>query len=131
LAGYFGVPVAFLSGDQNAVRCAKEELEDPVGVVVKKAVGRSSARLLPFPKVETKIKEGVAEAITKMDKFEPTTEEGQITLDIDFKLTSMAEMALLMPGTEKKSGRTVSYNSKDFKEIFRAFRAMLSLASSI
>ena len=131
LAGYYGVPVAFLTGDQNAVMCAEKELHDLTGVVVKEAIGRTSARLFPFPKVVERINNGVKQAVEKIERLKPTIEEGEIKLEVDFNKSSMAEMAMLMPGTERKSGRTVAYSSDDFKEVFRAFRAMISLAGSL
>ena len=131
LAGYYGVPVAFISGDQNAVKCGEEELINPEGVIVKESIGRTTARLFPFEEVVNRINEGVSRSLDKIDLLNPTTEEGQINLEIDFNFTSMAEMAHLMPGTKKISGRTVAYSSDDFKEVFKAFRAMITLAANI
>jgi len=52
LAGYFGVPVVLVSGDQNAVKCVREELNDPVGIQVKEAIGRNAAILYPMGRVK-------------------------------------------------------------------------------
>ncbi len=131
LAGYYGVPVIFISGDQAAVSCAEEELKNPVGVVVKRAVGRQSAEIYPFNKVNDRIETGVNEAMKNMGKIEPTTENGSTELKIKFTLAAMADMTQLIPGVKRVDGRTVSFISDDYLEIFKVFRAMLSLTSGI
>lgn len=131
LAGYFGVPVAFLSGDQHAVACAKEELRDPVGVVVKEAVGRNAAVTYPFDVVKQRLRAGVAEAMKHLGAFEPTAEKGPVELEVSFSISGMADMAVLIPGAYKKDGRTVVYTAKDYMEAFKVFRAMLVLSSGI
>ena len=40
----------------------------------------------------------------------------------------MADMAELVPGSERVGGRTVRYGGSDYLEVFRAWRAMYNLA---
>lgn len=131
LAGYFGIPVAVVTGDQNAISCSKEELNYHIGIQVKEAIGRNSAKLLAFPKVIQKIRDGVEEFFNKKEKLKPTIENGKINLEVEFNKTTMAEMASLIPGTNFVDGRTLSYESDDYLNIYKTFRAMLGLASTI
>jgi D-aminopeptidase len=41
----------------------------------------------------------------------------------------MADMAELVPSSVRSGGRTVAYADDDFREVFRAWRAMYNLAS--
>jgi D-aminopeptidase len=41
----------------------------------------------------------------------------------------MADMAELVPGSVRTAGRTVEYSGDDYREVFRAWRAMYNLAS--
>ncbi|HHW02435.1 MAG TPA: M55 family metallopeptidase [Thermoanaerobacterales bacterium] len=131
LAGHFGVPVVFLSGDQSAVACARMELRDHVGVVVKEAVGRTAAVIHPFEVVKERLRAGVAEAMKNIKNIEPTVEKGSVELEVSFSISGMADMALLIPGAAKKDGRTVIYTARDYMEAFKVFRAMLALSSGI
>ncbi|MFO7153045.1 MAG: M55 family metallopeptidase [Bacillota bacterium] len=131
LAGYFGVPVALVTGDQNAVKCAKDELNDPVGVVVKEAITRYSAKVYPFDVVREKIREGVKKAIEKLPNLKPTVEQGPVELEVSFYRSIMADMALLIPGMAKKDGRTVVYTAKDYLEAYKVFRAALAINSGV
>ena len=40
----------------------------------------------------------------------------------------MADMAELAPGSVRTAGRTVSYTHDDYREVFRAWRALYNLA---
>jgi D-amino peptidase len=131
LAGYYRVPVTFISGDQNAVRCAREELNNHIGVVVKQAVGRTAAVIYPFSQVETRLKAGVAEALKKIRSFKPTVERDLVELEVSFNVSDMAAMALLIPGAIRKDARTVVYTGRDYLETYKVFRAMLALTRGI
>jgi D-amino peptidase len=52
-----------------------------------------------------------------------------IRLEVDFALTQMADMAELVPGSSRTAGRTIEYIGDDYREVFRAWRAMYNLAS--
>lgn len=54
VAGYYHVPVAFISGDQNAVRCAKEELFEPVELEVTFTISDMAAMTELIPGVTRK-----------------------------------------------------------------------------
>jgi len=40
----------------------------------------------------------------------------------------MADMAELVPGSVRTDGRTVSFTDDDYREVFRAWRALYNLA---
>jgi D-aminopeptidase len=47
---------------------------------------------------------------------------------VDFELAQMADMAELTPGSVRTGGRTVGYTHDDYREVFRAWRALYNLA---
>ena len=119
LAGCFGVPVVFVSGDQKAIMCAKEELNNPVGVVVKESISRTAAKIYPFPIVKERLTAGVSEAMKNIKLFKPTVEEGPVKLEVSFAISNMAEICLLIPGVTKEDGRIIIYTGKEYMEVFR------------
>ena len=52
-----------------------------------------------------------------------------VTLEVEFALTQHADNAELVPGSERRDGRTLPYTHADYREVFRAFRAMYNLAA--
>jgi D-amino peptidase len=128
LAGTYDVPVALVSGDQSLAAEARELLGPSVEtVVVKHAVGRFAARSVA-PSVACRlIRDGAAAALQR--PHAPLRIPAPVRLEVDFQLTQMADMAELAPGSVRTAGRTVSYTHDDYREVFRAWRALYNLAS--
>lgn len=127
LAGTWEVPVALVSGDSALAAEAKELLGDGVTtVVVKEAVSRHAARSVAPAVARRMIKQAATRALGAIPR--PFTIPAPYTLEVDFSRTSQADMAELTPGATRMSARTVAYQQKDYRELFRAWRAMYNLA---
>ena len=127
VAGVHGVPVVLVSGDQALAAEARALLGDGIEtVVVKDAVGRFAARSLAPSVACERIRAGAASSLRR--KHAPFRLSAPIRLEVDFALTQMADMAELVPGSTRTAGRTVVYGGNDYREVFRAWRAMYNLA---
>jgi D-amino peptidase len=133
VAGAYGVPVIFLSGDQNACADARSFLPWAKTVSVKDAIGRYAAASMAPAGARAAIREGVAVGIrgAKDRGAKPFAFTTPITLDVTFTYTSKADVASLLIGCERVSARTVRFTSDDFLTAFRAFRALVILGGSI
>jgi D-amino peptidase len=127
MAGVHGVPVALVSGDQALAAEARALLGDGIEtVIVKQAVGRFAARSLAPSVACERIRAGSVAALRR--KHSLLRIDPPIRLEVDFALTQMADMAELVPGSSRTGGRTVTYTGDDYREVFRAWRAMYNLA---
>jgi D-amino peptidase len=128
MAGVHGVPVALVSGDQALAAEAKSLLGQGVEtVIVKEAVGRFAAKSLAPSVACERIRTGAAAALRR--KHASFTLKPPIQLEVDFVVSQMADMAELVPGSSRTGGRTVGFSDDDYREVFRAWRAMYNLAS--
>jgi D-amino peptidase len=128
LAGTYGVPVALVSGDQALAAEARDLLGGSVEtVIVKQAAGRFAARSVHPTVACRRIREGVTSALGR--PHEPLRFPSPIRLEVEFALTQMADMAELVPGAVRTNGRTLQYVHDDYREVFRAWRALYNLAS--
>jgi D-amino peptidase len=128
MAGVHGVPVALVSGDQALAAEAKALLDAGIEtVIVKEAVGRFAAKSLAPAVACERIRGGAAAALRR--KHLPFTFKAPIRLEVDFIVSQMADMAELVPGSRRTGGRTIGYTGEDYREVFRAWRAMYNLAS--
>jgi len=128
MAGVHGVPVALVSGDQALAAEARALLGSSVEtIVVKEAVGRFAARSLAPAIACERIRSGAAAALRREHRV--FTVSSPVRLEVDFVQTEMADMAELVPGSVRTAGRTVNYTGDDYREVFRAWRAMYNLAS--
>ncbi|HEU4648622.1 MAG TPA: M55 family metallopeptidase [Gemmatimonadales bacterium] len=129
LAGSFGVPVAFVSGDRAATAEARELLGPDVGTVaVKDAMSRHAARSMAPALARRMIREGVAHALRQ--PHSPFTVTTPATIEVDFTFSYQADYAELVPGSVRCGPLTVGYTHSDYRELFRAWRAMYNLAAA-
>ena len=129
LAGSYGVPVALVSGDQALAAEAKEVLGEGVeAVVVKHAVGRFAARSVAPTEARRLIRDGTIAALKRRHQL--LILPSPIRLEVEFALTQMADMAELVPGSVRTTGRMLEYVHQDYREVFRAWRAMYNLAGA-
>jgi D-amino peptidase len=127
LAGAYGVPVAFVSGDRACAGETRELLGPEVGAVsVKDAVSHRAARSLPPALARERIRDGVTAALRR--PHSPFHVAPPVTIEVDLTFTYQADYAELVPGSVRRGPLTVSYTHDDFKELFRAFRAIYNLA---
>lgn len=127
VAGTFGVPVAVVSGDQALAAEARLLLPSVEAVVVKHAVSRFATRSVSPAEARRRIRAGVKAGLSRTHA--PLRLASPVTLEVEFALTQHADNAELVPGCERRDGRTLVYTHPEYREVFRAFRAMYNLAA--
>lgn len=128
LAGAFGVPVSLVSGDDKVCAQAAKRIAGVRTVAVKHGLGRTHARSVHPARARQAIRESVASAVRYPN--EPLTCEGPLTLEMDFMYTTMAELASMMPGTQRTGARTVRYTAQDVPQLARCRFVWTSLAGA-
>jgi D-amino peptidase len=131
IAGHFNVPVVLVTGGRAVVEEAKMLLGEVEGIIVKDDVGRHAAICLHPFEARKRIKEAASNALRHLARFKPFTPKRPVELEVDFVSSGMAEMAELLPNSERVKPRTVRYTSSNYLEVYKALRAMISLAREI
>lgn len=131
LAGYFGVPIAFLSGDDTACLEARELLgERLTTVAVKQAISRYSAVCLPEDEVLGALRKGALSAMDKRDYWSLYSPPRPLTLTLKMFDPSMADAAELLPQVKRVDDRTVDISHDDYSVLFRLMLACGVLAAN-
>lgn len=125
-AGYFGVPVALVSGDQTICAEARELLGEVTTVQVKEALSRTAARCLPLETSRRRLRDGARAALDTRPM--PLRPSAPITMLVEFQKTNQADMAALTPGSERVGARGVQFSHESYLEVYRAYRVMYNLA---
>jgi D-amino peptidase len=121
IAGYFGVPVVLVSGDQAIARQARELFGDIETVVVKEAI--STAAIMLHPSVARDlIKEKTMVALKRLKDFKPLKTNPPFILDVAFADETLAQKASYIPGAVRKDEHTVSFTTNDFMDMLKLFR---------
>lgn len=127
LAGQFGVPVAFVSGDRLAVTQLQQVAPSAEGVIVKEPYGYHSALTVTPARGQAMIREGLTRAMAKLGSLAAYRLSGPITLEVGFKLTLDAERAAFVPGLTRSDAHSVKGAFRDMTEITRLLQVLTSL----
>jgi D-amino peptidase len=127
VAGHFGVPVVFISGDRAAVEMARDFIPGIDGLAVKDGIGYSAARTMHPLEARERIAAGVRAALVKRIARQPVRLGNSITLEVELDNLAHADQVALIPGV-RRSGRTVSYTSSDALAVYKVSRLMVALS---
>jgi len=127
IAGHFGVPVAFASGDRLAVQQIQGTISGAEGVVVKEPIGYHSAQTLMPARTRALIKEGVTRALRRVGGTQPYRVRTPIDLEVGFKLTIDAERAAYIPGLTRADAHTVRGTFPDIIQVVKLLQILTSL----
>ncbi|CDQ19959.1 D-aminopeptidase DppA. Metallo peptidase. MEROPS family M55 [Halobacillus karajensis] len=129
VAGYYGVPVLMVAGDDCAAQEAEALIPNVVTAPVKETISRSAVKSLTPKKAGELLEERTAQALQNRTRVEPLVPPDYPTLRIEFMNYGQAEWANLMPGTDlEPNSTTVRFRAKDILEAYQAMLVMTELA---
>ncbi len=131
IAGYFGVPVGFLSGDNVVVQEARDLIPNIETIEVKIAQTRTSAKCLHPKKAQQLIKKKMKLVTENTHQFEPYKPDIPVTYELELIHTGMAEIASFLPTAKRMSSTRVKLTHKDNLIAWKGVRAMIILAGSL
>jgi D-amino peptidase len=129
LAGQFGVPIAFMSGDRLAVSQLQKVVPGAEGAIVKEPFGYHSAQTVTPARGQALIRDGVKRAMAKLGTLQPYRVKTPIDLEVGFKLTIDAERAAFIPGLTRSDAHSVKGTFPDMIQITKLLQVVTSLQS--
>ena len=126
VAGQFGVPIAFVSGDRLAVEQLQKVVPTAEAAIVKEPYGYHSAISVTPARGQAMIREGLARAMAKLGSLRPYRVTTPIQLEVGFKLTIDAERAAFIPGLTRADAHNVRGSFKDMTEISKLVQILAS-----
>lgn len=123
-AGYYGVPVSFLSGDEALCAFARELIPEMVTVPVNKGVGGGVLSIHPDLAVE-RIRAGAKAAVEKAHKCKVPMPD-HFDSQIRFREHKLAYSKSFYPGAKLEEGKIVRFSTDDWYEMLRFYHFVLS-----
>jgi D-amino peptidase len=117
IAGYFGVPIIMISGDDAAVAEAQSFIGDIEGAVVKWNYGFHSAKTLTPDAAYALIEEKTRAAIMRLDDFQPHVVATPVALDMRFKSYRPPEMLSYLPIVTRTDSHAIRYMAENMIEV--------------
>lgn len=130
-AGWLGVPVVLVSGDDVVCQEARDLLGDVETVEVKQAIDEYTAASLHPDEAQDRIREAATRALRRLGEFRPYRVASPTTMRIALTSTSMAAICEGVPGVKRVASRDVEYVASDYIELYRMLGVLLALAGSV
>jgi D-amino peptidase len=128
LAGKFGVPLGFVSGDAAVTREARELLGSDVQTVsVKEAVGQSGAVCLPCARTARLLREAAERAFLKAPSLPPLVFPSPVVLRVAFHEPLHAAALARVAAARRVADDAVCIEAADIVEAHRTFILALDL----
>jgi D-amino peptidase len=130
VAGYYGVPVVMVSGDDKAVAQTQALLGEQVaGAVVKEGISTFSALHLHPEKAQRLIREAAQEGIGRASLALPYVLPRGAAVELTFDHQARADQAVLVPGVARTGERSIAWNPSHGDDFMRTFRAVMKCAA--
>ncbi len=125
IAGHFGVPAAFVTGDDKVCAEARDLLGNIETVQVKEAVGRERAILLPPPVAQEMIREGAQRAFKRAAEIEPLRFEGPFTARLKLWMTANVDNVPVADGVHVRriGAQTVQVTGANVLDVLQPLMA--------
>ena len=122
LAGSYGVPTIFVSGDTAAVREAKNLIPDIEAVAVSKGLGNHTAICASPKRAHRLIKEGIQRAISRYNTIPPLVVPGPVEVEYTFLYPAQAARFAKVPNVSLKDARTAIFTASNYQEAHKICR---------
>jgi D-amino peptidase len=120
IAGYYGVPIALISGDAQAVGELRALVPTAEGAIVKEAISFHAANVMTPEASQALIKEKARAAITRLREMRPYAEpSGPVRLELTYKSYTPAEMMSYLPGIERVDAHTIRFTGRNILDLPR------------
>lgn len=129
-AGYYGVPIALVSGDDKLAKEAKELLGDLETAIVKLGVDRYTARCLSPKESSERIKQAAKRALERIRELKPYQVETPVRFEVEFTSVGMASLASAIPSVVREGPRKISHTSENVIEGWNIIWPSILLATN-
>jgi D-amino peptidase len=121
LAGWFGIPVIFLSGDEAAARDLHAIVPNAQTAVVKEGLANYTCISLTAKGAQALIRESAQRAMNKIADVRPYKVDGPVTFQVEYtSRNALTIKARTSGGADVIDARTVRYHGKDFMEAWKS-----------
>ena len=124
MAGQFGIPIIFLSGDKAAADELHEIIPEAELAVVKEGLSRYVCISVSAPAARELIREGARRSVGLIGKVKPYRVTSPVTLEIEYTTRNTLRMdAEARTGVEVVDSQTIRFKGKDLLEAWQRYRA--------
>lgn len=128
VCGSFGVPLALVTGDASVAAEVEDLLPGTRAVTVKRGIGSLAADSLHPARACQLIEDAVSATLAGEPTARPFVVDSRVALEVDVTIPAYIDQALVIPGVERVSGRTLRYDAPDYLTAYRVVRLVGALS---
>lgn len=123
VAGWYGVPVVLVTGDDVAVKQVAEVATTAKTVAVKRAINPRAVELRPFTEVHREIEAAAREGVSGAKKFAPRR-ASSYKVEVQFQDVSIPEVAETIPGMQRPAPDTIAFTADTMPKAYTLIRLL-------
>ena len=123
VAGWYGVPVVLVTGDDVAVKQVAEVATVAKTVAVKRAINPRAVELRPFVTVHKEIETAAAEGVRGGKKFSPQR-AASYKVEVQFQDVAIPEVASNLPGMARPAPDTIAFTAETMPKAYTLIRLL-------
>jgi D-amino peptidase len=123
LAGWYGVPVVLVTGDDLAVAQVREVATAARGVVVKRAINVRAAELMPLREARREIEASARVAVAEAKKPAPKR-PSSVRVRLRYRNFTYPEIAEAFPAIKRVEPDTIEFTATTMPEAYRLIRVL-------
>jgi D-amino peptidase len=117
-AGGFGVPLAYVSGDEALCAEAGRLFPHVAATPTKRGTGWETCELYPPERVRADIRRDIARALGRADRAHATRPTPPLDIRVEWAWSARADRLDGIPGVRREDARTVSWTIRDPRDIY-------------
>jgi D-amino peptidase len=119
IAGYYGVPVALVSGDEAAIADLKAVAPEVDPVIIKHSISFHSASTATPAASQAMIKLRVKAVMSRLGNIKPVARTSPVTIDLTFKNYQPSQVLAYLPMFTRVGSHGIRFTGKDIIEAQR------------
>jgi len=124
IAGYYGVPVVAISGDNIAVNEAQAMIGPMEGAIVKQAISFHSAMTMTPAAAQALIRQRVQAGVARRASLRPFTVTTPVQLDVTFKNYRPSEVLSYLSIVKRTGSHSIRFTGRDIIEVSKFLEFM-------
>lgn len=123
VAGWYGVPVVLVTGDDVAVTQVTAVASDARSVVTKRAINPRAVELRPFARVHAEIERAASEGVKSAQRV-PTRRDAAYKVEVQFQDILIPEVAENVPGMTRPAPDTIAFAADTMPKAYTLIRLL-------
>jgi D-amino peptidase len=123
VAGWYGVPVVLVTGDDVAVKQVAAIATGVRSVVVKRAINQRAVELRPLEEVHREIEAAAKEVVAGARRAAPKRESAY-SVEVQFQDTYIPEVAESLPGMRRPAPDTIAFSADTMPRAYTLIRLL-------